>query len=271
MDGWDTYMKFVRQFHQSDSAKALFANYVKDIITRKNRFTGKKYVYDPAIMSWQIGNEPRAFSDENKEPFAAWMTEVASLIKSLDSNHLVSSGSEGSWGCENDPELYERIHADAHFDYLNIHLWPYNWGWVKADSLMENLPQAEINTKKYIGEHLAIGLKLGKPVVMEEFGFPRDGFKFTKETTTVARDRYYQFVFNLIEENARQNGVFAGCNFWGWGGFANLSDKNIYWEKGDDYTGDPAQEQQGLNSVFASDKSTIELIKITNYNLSKAK
>ena len=47
-------------------------------------------------MSWQIGNEPRAFSDENKEPFARWMADVAAQIKSLDPNHMVSSGSEGS-------------------------------------------------------------------------------------------------------------------------------------------------------------------------------
>ena len=32
------------------------------------------------------------------------------------------------------------------------------------------------------------------------------------------------------------------------------------WLRGDDYTGDPAQEQQGLNSVFASDSTTIAVI-----------
>lgn len=271
VDGWDTYMKFVRQFHQSDSAKALFANYVKDIVTRENRYTKLKYTDDPAIMSWQVGNEPRAFSDENKEPFENWMIEVAALIKSLDPNHMVSSGSEGSWGCENDINLFERIHADKNFDYLNIHLWPYNWSWVKADSLMENLPRAKENTKIYIDEHLSIGRKLGKPVVMEEFGFPRDGFQFSKESTTHARDQYYKFVFDLIQEDSSNKGIFAGCNFWGWGGLAELNKDHIYWQKGDDYTGDPAQEQQGLNSVFASDKSTIELIKNTNSNLSKVK
>lgn len=271
VDGWDTYMKFVRQFHQSDSAKALFANYVKDIVIRENRFTKKKYIDDPAIMSWQIGNEPRAFSDKNKEPFEKWMIEVAGLIKSLDPNHMVSSGSEGSWGCENDLDLFERIHADKNFDYLNIHLWPYNWSWVKADSLMENLPRARENTKKYINEHLELGRKLRKPVVMEEFGFPRDGFKFSKETTTKARDSYYKFVFDMIKEDAAQKGIFAGCNFWGWGGFAKLPTDHVYWQKNDDYTGDPAQEQQGLNSVYATDQSTIELIKTTNSILSSIK
>ena len=61
-------------------------------------------------------------------------------------------------------------------------------------------------------------------------------------------------------------GLFAGCNFWAWGGFAEQNSDHIYWEKGDDYTGDPAQEEQGLNSVFATD-TTVEIIKTENAKL----
>ena len=255
VDGWPAYNNYVKQFHQSDSAKVLFANYVKDIVTRTNRYNKIKYVDDPTLMSWQIGNEPRAFSDENKEAFARWMTDVAAQIKSLDPNHLVSSGSEGAWGCEGDITLYEKIHSDPNIDYLNIHIWPYNWSWVKADSLQELLPQAKINTKEYIDEHLAIAGKYKKPLVLEEFGFPRDGFLFSKETSTTARDEYYSYVFDLIRQECENGGLFAGCNFWAWGGFAEQAPGHIYWEKGDDYTGDPAQEEQGLNSVFATDST----------------
>ena len=264
VDGWPAYMEFVQQFVQCDSAKALFSNYVKDIITRENRFTGKKYIEDPTIMSWQIGNEPRAFSDENKEAFALWIADVAAQIRSLDPNHLISTGSEGKHGCEQDIDLFERIHADTNIDYLNLHMWPYNWGWVKEDSLNEGVTGAKEKAKAYLDEHLIIGAKYQKPVVMEEFGFPRDGFKFSKDTPTTARDEFYKYIFELISSDAQQNGLFAGCNFWAWGGFAELSDEHIYWEKGDDYTGDPAQEQQGLNSVFASDSSTIKIIKTVN-------
>ena len=264
VDGWPAYMEFVQQFVQCDSAKALFSNYVKDIITRENRFTGKKYIEDPTIMSWQIGNEPRAFSDENKEAFALWIADVAAQIRSLDPNHLISTGSEGKHGCEQDIDLFERIHADTNIDYLNLHMWPYNWGWVKEDSLNEGVTGAKEKAKAYLDEHLIIGAKYQKPVVMEEFGFPRDGFKFSKDTPTTARDEFYKYIFELISSDAQQKGLFAGCNFWAWGGFAELSDEHIYWAKGDDYTGDPAQEQQGLNSVFVSDSSTIEIIKSIN-------
>ena len=266
VDGWPAYMEYVKQFPQSDSAKALFANHVNYIVSRTNRYNQIKYVDDPTIMSWQIGNEPRAFSDENKEPFARWMADVAAQIKSLDPNHMVSSGSEGSWGCEMDMSLFEKIHADPNINYLNIHIWPYNWSWVKADSLTELLPRAKENTKKYIDDHMVIARKYSKPIVLEEFGFPRDGFSFSKEAPTTARDEYYRYVFDLIRQDRESGGLFAGCNFWAWGGFAGQNPDHVFWEKGDDYTGDPAQEQQGLNSVFATD-STIEIIKAENRKL----
>lgn len=266
VDGWPAYMEYVKQFPQSDSAKALFANHVNYIVSRTNRYNQIKYVDDPTIMSWQIGNEPRAFSDENKEPFARWMADVAAQIKSLDPNHMVSSGSEGSWGCEMDMNLFEKIHADSNINYLNIHIWPYNWSWVKADSLKELLPRAKENTKKYIDDHMVIARKYSKPIVLEEFGFPRDGFSFSKEAPTTARDEYYRYVFDLIRQDRESGGLFAGCNFWAWGGFAGQNPDHVFWEKGDDYTGDPAQEQQGLNSVFATD-STIEIIKAENRKL----
>ena len=94
---------------------------------------------------------------------------------------------------------------------------------------------------------------------MEEFGYPRDGFSFSKSATTKGRDGYYRFVFSLVADNALSGGHFAGCNFWGWGGFART--RHEQWQVGDDYTGDPAQEQQGLNSVFASDRSTLGVVK----------
>ena len=93
-------MSFVSQFSTNTKAQELFFQYVRDIIGRTNRYTNVPYCDDPAIMSWQIGNEPRAFNDEVKEPFAKWLRQTSALIRSLDKNHLISIGSEGIWGCE---------------------------------------------------------------------------------------------------------------------------------------------------------------------------
>jgi mannan endo-1,4-beta-mannosidase len=140
-----------------------------------------------------------------------------------------------------------------------VHLWPYNWSWVKPDSLVEQLPTACENTKEYINRHLAICDKLNKPLVMEEFGYPRDGFKFSLDTPTKGRDGYYRYVFSLVADNAESGGKFAGCNFWGWGGFA--IPQHEQWQVGDPYTNDPAQEAQGLNSVFATDTTTLAVVR----------
>lgn len=259
-DGYPAFMKFVARYATCEKAHQLFYDYVRFILSRTNRYTGLKYTDDPAIMSWQIGNEPRAFSTEALPAFEKWLAEASALIRSLDANHLVSIGSEGSWGCENDYGVYERICADKNIDYCNIHLWPYNWGWARADHLVEDLAVSCRNTKDYIDRHLAICARLSKPLVMEEFGYPRDGFSFSLSSTTEGRDGYYKYVFSLVGDNAEKGGYFAGCNFWGWGGFAKP--RHEQWEVGDDYTGDPAQEAQGLNSVFVTDTTTLQVVKM---------
>ena len=259
-DGYTAFMKAMSKYATNTKAHELFYDYVRFILGRTNRYTGLKYSEDPAIMSWQIGNEPRAFDKAVLPDFEKWLAEASALIRSLDPNHLISIGSEGSWGCENDWGCYERICADRNIDYCNIHLWPYNWSWVRKDHLIEDLPNAKANTKDYIDRHLEICAKLKKPLVMEEFGYPRDDFKFSLGTPTKGRDGFYKYVFSLVADNAEQGGYFAGCNFWGWGGFAKPKHE-LQWQVGDDYTGDPAQEQQGLNSVFSGDKSTLKVIK----------
>ncbi len=269
VDGWPAFMNYVKEFVVSDSAQALFANHVKYILTRTNRYTHRKYTDDPTIMSWQIGNEPRAFASDSihKAAFAEWMSKTSSLIRSLDPNHLISTGSEGKHGCEEDIALFEKVHADTNIDYMNIHIWPYNWGWAPKDSLQENLEKACTNTQAYINEHLNIAKKYQKPLVLEEFGYPRDSFQFGKNISTHARDGYYKCIFDLIVKHATHQSLLAGCNFWGWGGLAVPSSEHVFWQPGDDYTGDPAQEEQGLNSVFASDSSTISLIREVNKKL----
>lgn len=260
VDGWPAYMDFVKKFAQSKKAHQIFYDYVKFIVGRINRYNGRKYVDDPTIMSWQIGNEPRAFSEDAKvkAAFAKWMAETSALIKGMDANHMVSTGSEGLHGCEYDAALLEKIHADKNIDYINCHLWPYNWGWAHEKTLLEDLDNSCKKAKEYIDKHLVLAKKLQKPLVMEEFGYPRDGFRFDKNASTKARDGFYKYVFGLIVEDSQNKGLFAGCNFWAWGGFANPQHTN--WKVGDDYTGDPAQEQQGLNSVFASDYTTLQII-----------
>lgn len=257
VDGWPAYMQYVQQYADCAGCHELLKQHITKVITRTNRYTGKRYVDDPAIFSWQIGNEPRAFSDSNKALFAAWIKDIAAHIKSLDSNHLVSVGSEGKHGCEQDIELFEEIHADENVDYLTMHIWPKNWGWLDTNNMQETLQLSIDNTAAYMDEHMQVARRLQKPIVMEEFGFPRDGHVYDRASGTTLRDSYYSSVSNQILSAAASGDVLAGCNIWAWGGEGLPS--NLYWKQGDDYLGDPAQEEQGLNSVFSTD-ATVELM-----------
>jgi len=129
VDGWPAYMEYVKQYATCNECRQLLKNNIKHIIGRTNRYTKIKYTEDPAVFSWQIGNEPRAFSNENKPFFISWLKDISAYIKSLDKNHMVSIGSEGQWGCENDMSLFEKIHSDKNVDYLTMHIWPKNWSW----------------------------------------------------------------------------------------------------------------------------------------------
>ena len=184
---------------------------------------------------------------------------MACQIKSHDKNHLVSIGSEGKAGCEGDISLFEKIHSVPEVDYMTIHIWPKNWGWINESTVSSNLQLAIDNTRAYIDEHLDVASRYGKPVVLEEFGFPRDSMSFVPGSPADSRDSYYEAVFSYIYENMLNGGLFAGCNFWGWGGYA--APEHEFWQLGDDYTGDPAQEEQGLNSVFVKDKTTLKVIR----------
>ena len=256
---WQAYCQYQSRFSTNRRAQQLFLDHVRYIVTRTNRYTGLPYADDPALMAWQIGNEPRAFSPEVKEPFARWLSETAALIRSLDANHLISIGTEGIIGCEGDTALYRRISSDPNIDILNLHIWPSNWGWASKTVDDGDLERSVGETLRYINAHVALGRQLGKPVVIEEFGFPRDGGSRSIGTPVLARDIYYDFILSRLVEAAESgDSPLMGVNFWAWGGSALPAHDE--WMPGDDYCGDPAHEPQGLYSVFATDTTTLRLI-----------
>ncbi|MDE5846525.1 MAG: beta-galactosidase [Muribaculaceae bacterium] len=262
IDGYQAYVDYAAKFSVNDSAQKLAANHVRNIVSRTNSITGRPYSESPAIMAWQIANEPRCFSDANKEYFAKWIRETATLIKDIDPNHLVSTGSEGSVGCQMDIDLWSRIHSYPEIDYATIHIWPKNWGWVTAETMTDSIGVATRETTEYINSHYEALRKAlnsngtpSKPLVLEEFGYPRDGMAYRQGTSVSSRDEYYRHIFSEVKNGGKINGT----NFWAWGGLAEP--RHEIWQPGDDYTGDPAQEPQGLYSVFASDTTTIAIIR----------
>ena len=261
---WDDAMKFSASFYTNDKAQELYRKYIRMIINRRNIYTKKLYKNDPAVMTWQLANEPRPSKAgdpaESMKVFSKWVDETAGYIHSLAPNQLVSTGGEGSQGNLNSLDFTLQSQESKHIDYMTFHMWPKNWGWYKADK-PEMLESALARTKKYIDEHVDLAVKLNKPTVVEEFGFVRDNEKFSTESPTTARDKYYEFILKMLKNSAEAGKPLAGMNFWAWGGEGRGQQADYMWKPGDKiYTGDPYGEAQGLNSIFNTDKSTLDIL-----------
>jgi mannan endo-1,4-beta-mannosidase len=61
-------------------------------VNRKKSISNTNYKNDPAIMAWELANEPRG--DRNISDFRKWIKNTTKRIKFLDTNHLVTTGSE---------------------------------------------------------------------------------------------------------------------------------------------------------------------------------
>ncbi len=258
-NGYDAYCRYASQFYADTAAVRMYEDFVRSIVSRKNRYTHRYYKDEPAIMAWQLCNEPRPFGKQMFAPMLEWSARTARLIKSLDPNHLVSTGSEGTVGCEWDVTTCEQMHADPNIDYLTVHVWPINWGWASRDRLRESLPNVYVKATEYLETNSRIAEAINKPMVIEEFGYSRDHNLYTPLAGTYCRDCFYGFVFTKVAESRANGGPIAGCNFWGWGGMGRPRDKK--WQAGDDFLCDPPHEPQGWYSVFDSDTTTVALVR----------
>jgi len=271
--GWRAYMDFAASFYSNRGADSLYRSYIRNIITRRNSVNGRLYSDDPTIMSWQLANEPRPGSVgpqsvANLPSFYRWVDQTALYIHSLDRNHMVSTGSEGTVGALLSPVYFAAAHATPHIDYLTMHLWPMNWGWFDPKRPAETLPRTETNAVNYISRHLALARKLNKPIVLEEFGIDRDRGEILPGTPTTVRDRYYNLIVRTLYDSARAGSPLAGYNFWAWGGEARAVHPDGMWKKGDPFMGDPPHEPQGRNAIFSSDASTLRIISENAKNFS---
>jgi len=257
---WDELRDNTAKFYSCRPCVEDYENQLRLILNRYNQYTHRYYKDEPSIMAWELANEPRPMRPWANEAYKNWVVQVARLIKSIDKKHLVTIGTEGFMGTES-VELFKEIHSAKEIDYLTLHIWPKNWGWFQDTSIHSGLPVVIRKSIEYIRAHQLIADELNKPLVIEEFGLPRDNHSFQPGSPTTARDLYYKSVFDELKRSALSHGSISGVNFWAFGGLSRPNRDRVFWLKGDDYTGDPPMEEQGLNSVFNTDKSTWKIIK----------
>jgi mannan endo-1,4-beta-mannosidase len=264
---WPQFPDMSSEFYGRAAAVRMFDDYVRAVVGRRNSVTGLLYRDDPAIMSWQLANEPRPGGSteagrKHMPAYLAWIGGTGRLIKSIDPNHMVTTGSEGTQGCIEDDQCVIDAHALPPIDYMTAHIWPQNWGWADPKDLPGTWPTTEHNVREYLARQVALAKRLGKPLVIEEFGYPRDGGSFDPGTSTTFKDRYYKLIYEGVIDSVQAGAPLQGANFWGWGGEGRAQHADHHFVRGDtSYLGDPPHEPQGWYSVFDSDESTQAVIR----------
>jgi mannan endo-1,4-beta-mannosidase len=264
-NAWEALVGYTATFYANARANELYRAQVERVVLRTNTVNGRIYRDDPAIMAWQLANEPRpglygARGEKNLPAFFRWLAETAAFIHAIDPHHLVSTGSEGTEGCLGSDEHFISAHNDTRIDYLTFHLWPFNWRWFDPHRPAETLPGAYERSRAYVERHSALARRLGKPIVLEEFGLTRDRGAVEAGTPTVARDGFFAFVGALLLEGMGSGAPLAGSNFWAWGGEGHAPSIDTGEEATTGAPGDPPHEPQGLNSVYDSDLSTLAVV-----------
>ncbi len=120
---WGELGNYTSKFYDCKKCMADYDAQVKYVITHTNSVTHKKYSEDPAVMAWEIANEPRPMKASAVDSYKKFISNTAAYIKQLDPNHLVTTGTEGYMSTDN-MELYKEINDDKNIDYLTIHIWP---------------------------------------------------------------------------------------------------------------------------------------------------
>lgn len=253
---WPAFPDMAAQFYANTEAVGLYHDYV--------RATVQRHAGDPVVMAWQLANEPRpGGSAKAAEPllpaYRGWIQGTARLIKALSPRHLVSTGSEGLMGSIQRADVYKAAHDFPEIDYLTAHVWPLNWGWVDARDIAGTNEASFARVREYLARHVTLATELGKPLVIEEFGYPRDGGGYDPESATGFRDLFYKLIYAEVQANP---GVVAGSNFWAWNGEGRPVHGDHRFRPGDTaWLGDPPHEPQGWYGVFDGDVATRAVIR----------
>ena len=115
---WPEFPDMSSEFYGSPPAIAMLNDYIRAVVGRTNSITGRRYADDPAIMRGSSPtNRDRAAGPEavqrHMPAYLAWIDGTARLIKSIDPNHMVSTGSEGTQGCVESDQCVFDAHSLA--------------------------------------------------------------------------------------------------------------------------------------------------------------
>ena len=168
------------QFYRNPEVRNAYRKYVEHLLLHVNTRTGRQYRDEPAILAWELCNEPRCVS-QTGEPMSdgidllvEWVTEMSAFVKSVDPNHLLGVGDEGyfrhrlafgnrlyngSMGVDCD-----RLLGIPTIDFGTCHLYP--------DYAPDRAPGPF--GARWVQQHIEAGKRVNKPMLVAEYGARAD-------------------------------------------------------------------------------------------------
>lgn len=206
-------------FYTNAVCRQFYKDHVKAILTRVNTFTQVEYLNDGTIFGWELINEPECSSDPSGNTLQAWIEEMATYVKSLDNNHLLTVGVEGFYASNSkgtsssNPNSYSGTlgtdfvlnHQASGIDFATAHAYPDSW------LSTQNVEDYQTFFQSWVDAHIEDAETiLGMPVLFTEFGLSSTKPNYT----TTDRDAFYKIVFDKIYASAQINGAGAGALLW---------------------------------------------------------
>lgn len=194
-------------FYTSTQAREAYRRWVEHVLLRVNTRTGRVYRDEPAIMAWELANEPRCEIPGGCEILLSWADEMSRYVRSLDGNHLIGLGDEGFFRRAGAGRLHtyngkHGVDVEASMglpalDFGVCHLYP---------SYEPDVRAADFGAR-WIGEHIEAAGRANKPMLVEEYGVLLNREGGVQDATE--RDKIFEHWWVAVEQSRG-----AGALLW---------------------------------------------------------
>ncbi|MDO5751377.1 MAG: hypothetical protein Q4P78_09335, partial [Rothia sp. (in: high G+C Gram-positive bacteria)] len=257
--GYDRLLRELAQRKMTAVLGLADSRTARRLVERTNRLTGSAYADDPTIMAWQLQLEYTQNTAAQKDRVHKWAQEV----KAKAPRQLLSLAGWGSPVSKVDgtfdDRLIEALHNVGGVDYIALQVSPLEWGWTSVGNLYDALPRVYIRSEALLAQCARIAGRMYKPLVVDAVGYPRERDFREPTTPTDSRDAVLNFFFSQLAESREGQGALAGCNVYTWGGQEQPAEAPT--PQRHMLTGEGSRLPQGQYAVYATDASTLRLIR----------
>lgn len=207
----------MEKFMNGAQQQQWYRDWISYLLNRVNTITGVAYKDEPAILCWQPMNEGRHPTAGNSSTtLRDWYQDIFQYIKSIDSNHLVSTGEEGF--DNGSPSIYEESYSNTYWmranegtsHFLNSqipendmcwwHWYPseYGFGWPSGPDATATLNNIINGGYAKCADHQRVSEFTNRPHVVGEWGLPFYGANNdqAQEVKGIVYDPFYDAMLN---------------------------------------------------------------------------